>query len=98
MAKRVYPFVPSFLVRTRMDNGSRISRLACPKLIVQAERDEIVPPDQTRRLFALAAPPKQYFVIQGAHHNDTDRVGGRAYLEVLRRFLDGVPSPVSNRQ
>ncbi len=93
MARRVYPFVPSFLVRTRMDNGSRIGRLACPKLIVQAERDEVVPPDQTRRLFDLAAAPRQYFVIPGARHNDTVRVGGLAYREVLRRFLDGVRSP-----
>jgi fermentation-respiration switch protein FrsA (DUF1100 family) len=98
MVKRLYPFVPPFLVRTRMDNGSRISRLACPKLIVQAERDEIVPPEQTRRLFALSAVPKEYFVIPGAHHNDTDRVGGRVYLEVLRRFLDGVPSPMPNKR
>jgi uncharacterized protein len=92
MAKRVYPFVPSFLVRARFDNGERISRLAVPKLIVQAERDDVVPPDQTRRLFALAAEPKDYFVIPGAHHNDTYLVGGRAYLETLRRFLDGVAS------
>jgi fermentation-respiration switch protein FrsA (DUF1100 family) len=96
MARRVYPFVPSFLVRTKMDNGARISRLACPKLIVQAERDDVVPPDQTRSVFSLAAPPKEYFVIPGAGHNDTDRVGGSAYREVLRRFSDGVPSPMPN--
>ncbi len=90
MAKRIYPFLPGFLVRARMDNASKISLLAVPKLIVQAERDDVVPPDQTRRLFALAAAPKEYFVIPGAHHNDTYLVGGRTYLEVLRRFLDDV--------
>ena len=94
MARHVYPFVPPLLVRTRMDNGERIARLACSKLIVQAEHDEVVPPAQTRRLFALAAAPREYFVVPGAGHNDTDRAGGAAYREVLRRFLDGVPSPL----
>jgi uncharacterized protein len=97
MAKRIYPFIPGFLVRARMDNASKISRLGVPKLIVQAERDEVVPPDQTRRLFALAAAPKEYFVIPGAHHNDTYLVGGRPYLEVLRRFLDDVASGGTKR-
>ena len=32
-------------------------------------------------------------MIPGARHNDTVAVGGLAYLEVLRRFLDGVRSP-----
>jgi uncharacterized protein len=97
MAKSVYPFLPPFLVRTQFDNASKIRRLAVPKLIVQAERDEIVPPEQTRRLFALACPPKEYFVIRGAHHNDTYLAGGPAYLEVWRRFLDGLASPGPDR-
>jgi len=87
MARAVYPFVPSFLVRTRFDNAARIARLDVPKLVVQAERDDVVPPRQTRRLFDLAAPPKTYFVIPGARHNDTAALGGRAYLEVWRSFL-----------
>jgi fermentation-respiration switch protein FrsA (DUF1100 family) len=94
MARAVYPFVPSFLVRTRFDNAARIARLDVPKLVVQAERDDVVPPRQTRRLFDLAAPPKSYFVIPGARHNDTAAVGGRAYLEVWRSFLaqNGLPA------
>jgi uncharacterized protein len=94
MALAVYPFVPSFLVRTRFDNAARIARLDVPKLVVQAERDDVVPPRQTRRLFDLAAPPKSYFVVPDARHNDTAAIGGRAYLEVWRSFLaqNGLPS------
>jgi fermentation-respiration switch protein FrsA (DUF1100 family) len=93
MARTIYPFVPRFLVRTKFDNGAKIGRLAAPKLIVAAERDEVVPPRQTRRLFELAAPPKELFVIPGAGHNDTYAVGGRAYLEAWRRFLDATAAP-----
>jgi fermentation-respiration switch protein FrsA (DUF1100 family) len=94
MARSIYPFVPSFLIRSRFDNASKIAALTVPKLIVQAERDEIVPPKQTRRLFELAAPPKEYFVIPGARHNDAASVGGRPYLEAWRRFLQRLaPEP-----
>jgi fermentation-respiration switch protein FrsA (DUF1100 family) len=88
MARRYYPWIPSFLVRLRFDNGEKIPNVTAPKLIAQAEHDEIVPPSQTRRLFELAAPPKTYFVIPGATHNDAYAVGGRAYLEAWKRFLD----------
>jgi len=92
MARRHYPFVPSFLVRTRFDNARKIGRLSVPKLILVAERDEIVPRDHAQRLFALAAPPKELVVIPGATHNDMDRAGGPLYLEAWRRFLGGLTS------
>jgi uncharacterized protein len=88
MGRRYYPWIPSFLVRLRFDNGQKIPNVQIPKLIAQAEHDEVVPPAQTRRLFELAAPPKMYFIIPGATHNDTYGAGGRAYLEAWRRFLE----------
>ncbi|HYB54275.1 MAG TPA: alpha/beta hydrolase [Thermoanaerobaculia bacterium] len=92
MAKAIYPFLPAFLVRTRFDNGSKISRLTMPKLIAVAERDDVVPPQQGLRLYDLAAPPKKLYVIRGAAHNDTYIVGGQEYLEAWRKFLIS-PSP-----
>jgi fermentation-respiration switch protein FrsA (DUF1100 family) len=88
MARQYYPWIPAFLVRLRFDNGSKIARLIVPKLIAQAERDEIVPPRQTQQLFELAPAPKSYFVIPRATHNDTYGAGGRAYLDAWKRFLD----------
>ncbi len=96
LARRYYPWVPPFLIRTRFDNERKIPRLAVPKLIAQAERDEIVPPEHSRRLFELARPPKQLYVIPGATHNDTYLVGGRPYLDALERFLDGLPESRSS--
>ena len=87
MAKRIYPFVPSFVIRTRFDNESKIARLSTPKLIVAAERDDIVPPEHASRLFLLARPPKRLYVIPGATHNDTSVVGGNQYLNTLQSFL-----------
>src|SRR5262249_24619302 len=61
MAKAIYAFLPAFLVRTKFDNEEKISRVAVPKLIAAAERDDVVPLEQTRRLFELARGPKLFF-------------------------------------
>ena len=46
-----------------------------------------MPPGHARRLFELAAPPKDFYVIPGATHNDTYAAGGREYVDVWRNFL-----------
>lgn len=90
LARRHYPFVPGFLIRTRFDAASKIGRVAAPKLLLVAERDEIVPVSHGRKLFELAAPPKELFVIRGATHNDTYAAGGEPYLAVWRKLLDAI--------
>jgi fermentation-respiration switch protein FrsA (DUF1100 family) len=90
MRRRYYPWIPGLFLRLHFDNGAKIARLTVPKLIAQAERDEIIPPEQTRRLFELAAPPKTYFVVPGAAHNDTYVAGGRRYIDAWRRFVEEV--------
>jgi uncharacterized protein len=92
LARKHYPFVPTFLVRSKFDTGATIGQLTVPKLILAAERDEIVPPSHARRLFEVAQPPKELFVIPGAGHNDTYVAGGEPYVEVWRRFLNAIDS------
>jgi hypothetical protein len=87
MAKRLIPILPKFLIRTRMDSVSKIARVSCPKLFIHSPADEIVPYALGRRLFQTAAEPKAFYDVSGAPHNETYRVGGEAYLDVLRRFV-----------
>ena len=87
MARVHYWFVPGALVRTGMDNESKIGRVTMPTLFLHGDRDRIVPPDHSRRLFELAAHPEHFHVIEGAGHNDTYLVGGELYAEVWRAFL-----------
>jgi fermentation-respiration switch protein FrsA (DUF1100 family) len=39
-----------------------------PLLLVHGEADSIVPANHSRRLYELAAPPKQLWLVQGAEH------------------------------
>jgi fermentation-respiration switch protein FrsA (DUF1100 family) len=86
MARHLYPFVPRFLVRTRMDNLARINRVRCSTLFVHSETDEVVPYEQGKKLFDAAPEPKQFYTVEGAGHNDLDSVGGDDYLRALRKF------------
>jgi fermentation-respiration switch protein FrsA (DUF1100 family) len=82
------PLAP--FVRTRYESLARVPRLRMPLLVVQGDRDEIVPPAQGRRLFEAAPEPKRYYAIPGAGHNDTFYVGGEAYWRTIADFLDDV--------
>jgi pimeloyl-ACP methyl ester carboxylesterase len=97
LARKFYPVVPGFLIRTRFDSEKKIARIAAPKLFIQAENDEIVPAAHARRLHALAPPPKDLYRIPGAGHNDTYVVGGEDYLRAWERFLRSI-SPGDGHQ
>jgi fermentation-respiration switch protein FrsA (DUF1100 family) len=88
MAKRMLPGPLSVVVPTSFDNFAKISGIACPKLFLHGDRDEIVPYEHGRRLFEAATPPKAFFTIRGATHNDTYIVGGARYFAQIADFLD----------
>jgi hypothetical protein len=88
------PLAP--LVRTRYENLAKIGRLRMPLLVLQGDRDEVVPFAQGRRLFEAAPEPKRHYAIRGAGHNDTYIVGGEEYWRAIADFLEGIdrgPSP-----
>jgi pimeloyl-ACP methyl ester carboxylesterase len=75
VAKRHYPVVPvDLLLRHRFDSDRAAPKLTLPLLCLAAERDEVIPPAHARRLFDLWAGPKQWVMLAGASHNDTDSV------------------------
>jgi hypothetical protein len=91
MARSAFPFLPlGRLLRTRYDNLAKVGGLRMPLLILHGDRDNTVPFAQGRRLFEAAPEPKQFFAIPGASHNDTYVVGGDAYWQAWREFLDGL--------
>ena len=92
MARAVYPFLPLWpFVRTRYDNERKAPRMAVPLLVLHGEKDEIVPFSQGRRVFEAAPRPKRFHAIPGAGHNDTYLVGGDAYWDAVRDFLETLP-------
>lgn len=90
MAREHYPFIPAALIRSRYDIEAKVANLSVPVLILHGDRDEIVPLAHARRIFDLARPPKRFYLIRGASHNDTYLVGGEEYFRAWGEFLKGI--------
>jgi len=89
MARRAYPFFPIWpFLRTQYDSQAKMADVNAPVLILHGDEDDIVPIEAGKLLFDAAKEPKQFHTIYGAGHNDTYQVGGQAYFDVLRLFLD----------
>jgi fermentation-respiration switch protein FrsA (DUF1100 family) len=65
----------------------RLPRLSLPKLVIHGDRDDIIPIELGRQVFDAATPPKDWYVIQGADHNNTYQVGGAPYFRRLADFV-----------
>jgi pimeloyl-ACP methyl ester carboxylesterase len=87
MAGEVMPFVPRFILRTKMDSINKIGRVHCPKLFIHSPNDEMVPYRFGRKLFDAASEPKQFYEVAGASHNTIDLIGGRAYYNTIGNFI-----------
>jgi fermentation-respiration switch protein FrsA (DUF1100 family) len=86
-----FPFLPPLPPGVvKYDTLSLIGKVAAPKLIIHGEHDEIIPLSMGQRLYEAAAPPKEFYCITGASHNDTYVAGGDAYFERFKTFLDGL--------
>ncbi|MCI0490849.1 MAG: alpha/beta hydrolase [Blastocatellia bacterium] len=88
MAKSVLPVFPTVLLRTRMDSITKIAGIGCRKLFVHSPTDEVVPYELGHRLYEAAPAPKEFYEVRGAPHNATYIVGGDAYLDALREFIE----------
>ncbi|MDH4186630.1 MAG: lysophospholipase [Nitrospira sp.] len=70
---------------------NRLPQLSLPKLVIHGDRDEIIPLALGRQVFEAAKPPKSFYLIEGAGHNNTYQSGGTAYF---RRWVEFVQAAI----
>lgn len=88
MARAHYGGLPMhWLLSGRFPLAERLARVTMPVLVIHGDYDTIVPIELGREVFAAAREPKSFYVIEGADHNNTYHVGGRAYFQRLARFI-----------
>jgi fermentation-respiration switch protein FrsA (DUF1100 family) len=68
------------------DSQSKIARVNAPVLVVQGDRDEVIPPRLGQALFKAAREPKSFWVVTGAGHNDLVEAAGPEYRNGLASF------------
>lgn len=69
MARRLLPFLPSFLLSSKFDSVSKIDKISVPKLFIHSCNDEIIPFDLGKKVFDRAVSPKEFFEIHGGHND-----------------------------
>jgi abhydrolase domain-containing protein 17 len=88
------PFLTAFRVLTRVPllpwdkfrNVDKIGEIHVPVLVIQGDKDQVVPPSQGRRIFAAAHEPKYSLWVPGAGHNDVTFVAPKEYTRSVQAF------------
>ena len=86
MAKAKLPFIPAFLLKTKLDSQSKIVHLKMPKLFIHSPQDEVVPFKLGKKLFDAAPDPKELLSIQG-NHNEGFFQSQELYIQGIEQYL-----------
>ena len=88
LARKHYSWVPDLLLKDfLMKNEAAIPKVKAPVFILHGDQDEICPVEFGERLYELAPSPKEFYVVQGGHHNDLPEVARDHYFEYPYQFL-----------
>ena len=89
MARKLIPFLPAALLKTRFDSINKIKAIKVPKLFFHSTSDEVVPFELGRRLFETAKEPKEFVTLHGGH-NDAFMVSQEAYMGHIDGFVSKI--------
>ncbi|MDR3425115.1 MAG: alpha/beta hydrolase [Alphaproteobacteria bacterium] len=91
-----YPLVPvNWLLRDRFDTLGKIKEVHAPLLLLHGEKDQVVPINFGKELFAAAGEPKQAVFLPDAGHNN---VYNLKVQEIVLSFLSKLPTdPLLNK-
>ncbi len=79
--------VPTWLIRSRFDNHSRMRDVDVPVLLLAGEDDHITPPDFAEALAAISEGFSKLHILAGANHINMIALGAG---EILSDFLFGL--------
>lgn len=72
----------------KFDNVKKIQNINSPVLIMHGIKDNIIPIEQSQKLYELASTPKLSFWVEEANHNDLFYVANEQYWEKLQGFIN----------
>lgn len=97
MARLMFGPIPvHWLTRMKWASDEKIVAVTMPKLFIHGEQDSVIPLRLGKKLFAAAAPPKEFVVLPAADHNDTFVAGGEVYYQKIDAFVAHCVMPKEN--
>ena len=89
IARKTYPFAPiGAMLRHPFDSLTLAPEVAAPVLVLAGDRDDLIPPDHSRRLADAWGGAQRFERLAGAGHNDIH--ASPRYWSAMREFLDSL--------
>ena len=88
VAQERFPLLPvGLLLRDNFDNPAALATYHGPVAVVVAEKDDVLGPEQGRKIHAAYAGPKLFILLPGSHHNDFPNRPGAPWVREASEFL-----------
>lgn len=73
----------SGLITQRFESVRKVSEIGSPLLVVHGSEDSLIRPTLGRQLYEAAQEPKQFVLVEGGSHHNTNSVGLPAYRQAM---------------
>jgi uncharacterized protein len=73
----------SGLITQRFESVRKVSEIGSPLLVVHGSEDRLIRPTLGRQLYEAAQEPKQFVLVEGGSHHNTNSVGQPAYRQAI---------------
>ena len=77
----------SLLITQRLAAVEKVARIGSPLLVVHGSDDQLIPTTLGKKLYDAAAEPKQFVLVEGGSHHNTNQVGQPQYREALAQLM-----------
>jgi len=85
LCSKLYPFLPSFILRYPLRTDIYLPEVECPVTIFHGTDDEVIYPGSSEKLRPLLKHGDNLYFINGGHHNDLNHF--QMYRELLSKTL-----------
>lgn len=89
MARRMYPFIPTFMTVLRFDSLAKIPFVKAPVLIMHSRDDQTIPFFMGEALFRAATEPKVFIAMHGGHNDaqiSNDPLTIQSFINFLKQY------------
>jgi fermentation-respiration switch protein FrsA (DUF1100 family) len=91
VARHYYFGLPMhWFLGARFPLAEKLKAVHVPVLVIHGALDDIIPYEMGEQVFAAANEPKAFYPVPTADHNNLYAIGGDAYFERLKRFVEDV--------
>ena len=70
-------------ITQRFDAAARVERVKAPLLVVHGSQDRLIQPELGRALYERARGRKQFVLVEGGTHHNTNAVGHSEYRRAV---------------